>query len=651
MFACCEASEQFGIDSGNTEGVEDDILEDPHAEGVTTDMDCEQYKKCCCDDGGGGDIPFNPDDPDPGPDPKVIGYNGVWLFTPYNSSSSEDEKEDDESHAEHPEDDMLCFDEEGMEIPCIDDDDDPSKVEPEEEVNIEDIDTGPCYDEAGNEIPCDEPEICFDDAGDEVPCPEPDIENPVELDEERPCKKPRPDGSCECYVGDPNCDSDHEDYIRPPIGGGYNPDNDTKPPIGGGYDPDNDPPTNPPDTDPPDNPPTDPPTDPPEDDPPTNPPEDDPPTNPPEDDPPTNPPTNPPTDPPTNPTPDPLEEGLPNKSCEEELFDIINKYRIEKGLPVLAWDERLYTAAHMLARENDSTGNGGNHFADGDVYTRARLAGFDNPTVVAENAWYSADFTCGTEGAPKEALTAWMASPDHNENLLRDFNVGTVAWVGGAPVFLTGNTDIQTEYTLSSPATLTAQPSASELLGVKSKIDGKRICYIIDKSGSIEGLAWAVVRFELMRSIRGLAANTLFTVLLFSDYTEPIYELGTYTNKSSSGYVEKWLSLHTPQGGTDPLEVIQYVFRGIGTGFSVLAPKPDVVFLFTDGVYPDYNIRRRQLTRLNNELANPISVNPITLQGNQPVDDGMRASLHQMAKDNNGNSGVPDISDYQNLGS
>ena len=96
--------------------------------------------------------------------------------------------------------------------------------------------------------------------------------------------------------------------------------------------------------------------------------------------------------------------------AEQYLFSAANAERVQRGLPLLKWDETLHRAARrhageMAARESISHQYPG----EADLANRGHDAGA-RFTVISENvaeAW----------SAP-EIHDAWMKSPDHRANLL-----------------------------------------------------------------------------------------------------------------------------------------------------------------------------------------------------------------------------------------
>lgn len=102
-------------------------------------------------------------------------------------------------------------------------------------------------------------------------------------------------------------------------------------------------------------------------------------------------------------------------SAEREAFDLINKKRSDAGLEPLAWNEQLAA----LAREHSDDMAQFKYFShkgtDGTmVDARADKLGIMNWSAIGENI----AFNRGYSDAPSFAVTCWMDSPGHRQNIL-----------------------------------------------------------------------------------------------------------------------------------------------------------------------------------------------------------------------------------------
>ena len=624
VLSCCEASEQFGIDNGNLDGIEDDVMEDPAAEGITTDMDCEQYKKCCCDeDDEGAVVPLVPDDPTQAPDPQVLGYSdGFWIFAPAPMSSDSEEEEEDDDLAEHPEDDP-CLDENGN---VCEDEDDPSNVEEQEgPIDPGDIDPDACYDEAGEIIPCEEPEDGPIGGGEDVDSQEP------------PCKRQRPDGTCECLVGDPGCDSDAENYIE---------QDDEQPDDNEDEQPDDNEDGQPDDNEdgqPDDN-------------------EDGQPDGGYEDEDPNIEGTQyhwtseggwidstcrdlegnvVPCDDPacvsgrcTTPTPEeeaseepeeeegvpaqdqevpvvpgvPPEEvidpggGIEDGSCEQILLNLINTRRVALGQPALIYSRTLWNAAKFLAEDMAETGVA-SHFdstytaalGDRAHIARAQAHGWpaDNNMLV-ENVHYIPN------GTAAQAFEGWMNSPLHRDNIegvgqyKQGYNRGAVICHDGAFVFIAGKKFFDEPDEPEEPdenvedieilETVPLDEGEVSFMDIKDETEddgnGGKTCIVADCSFSMIGARWNRVKAEIVRTVASLPPGGKVKIFLFQG---DFYNLPNTTYPNSLAWLSSgettgltsWLQTRNACGGTFPKLALRRAFRN----------NPSVIYLLSDGEF------------------------------------------------------------------
>lgn len=111
-------------------------------------------------------------------------------------------------------------------------------------------------------------------------------------------------------------------------------------------------------------------------------------------------------------------------------------------------------------------------------------------------------------------------------------------------------------------------------MGVEGR--GKRVVYVIDRSGSMNGDRLSNTRYELKRSIRALPADGEFFVIFFDQRALPMPAPGLVpaTGANKDRY-SKWIDQQTAGGGTDPTEAL----------LQALALGPDSIYLMSDGVF------------------------------------------------------------------
>jgi len=113
-----------------------------------------------------------------------------------------------------------------------------------------------------------------------------------------------------------------------------------------------------------------------------------------------------------------------------------------------------------------------------------------------------------------------------------------------------------------------------------SKSGSRRICFLVDCSGSMQGL-WGTVKAELIRSIDSLLADQYFSVVFFGDngivqFTDSRLVRASATNKEKAmGFVQS----AKPGGQTN-------AFAGFNAAVKIrdaYSAGPDVIFFLTDG--------------------------------------------------------------------
>lgn len=97
------------------------------------------------------------------------------------------------------------------------------------------------------------------------------------------------------------------------------------------------------------------------------------------------------------------------------LFEMVNQVRIDNGLQPLEWDDHLYITAAIRAEE--ATRHWSHTRPDGSKWSTASDSGDLKGENLAKG--YGID----------DVTDAWMASPTHKENILREeFRIGAIAY-------------------------------------------------------------------------------------------------------------------------------------------------------------------------------------------------------------------------------
>jgi uncharacterized protein YkwD len=123
-------------------------------------------------------------------------------------------------------------------------------------------------------------------------------------------------------------------------------------------------------------------------------------------------------------------ERDPLRRAVDEVGELVNQFRVERGLAPLQWNDSLMLAAQRYAEELAQRRTLSHTGVDGSTASeRAAAAGFQG--AVAEN------LASGFQD-PVAVVEAWIASPGHLRNLLIDFEylgIG-VAVDGGTPYWV-----------------------------------------------------------------------------------------------------------------------------------------------------------------------------------------------------------------------
>ena len=107
---------------------------------------------------------------------------------------------------------------------------------------------------------------------------------------------------------------------------------------------------------------------------------------------------------------------------------------------------------------------------------------------------------------------------------------------------------------------------------------GKRICFIVDMSGSMAGPKFDRLKQELAQSIQGFDETQLFSVVFFDGSARTIDQTWMETKRDSARALQL-IAQQGTGGGTDPSTAFEFAFRN-------LSPLPDCIYFMTDGQIP-----------------------------------------------------------------
>ncbi len=124
---------------------------------------------------------------------------------------------------------------------------------------------------------------------------------------------------------------------------------------------------------------------------------------------------------------------------------------------------------------------------------------------------------------------------------------------------------------------------------------GDVVVYLIDRSGSMISTFGFVIP-ELLRSINRLNEKQKFQIILFAKTNPKTFlrtpVLATAANKKKA---KEFLSRQIPEGETNPVPAIRLAFAQMQASHA----RDRVVFLLTDGSFPDNQMVIRSLRKLN----------------------------------------------------
>lgn len=161
-------------------------------------------------------------------------------------------------------------------------------------------------------------------------------------------------------------------------------------------------------------------------------------------------------------------------------------------------------------------------------------------------------------------------------------------------------------------------------LGPSGASRPRSVAYLCDASGSMLPKFDALKR-ELAKAIQGLQPVQSFSVHFFSDTREfslgPQLLMATPANKL---HALNFLETIAPRGSTDPIPALERAFQ----------QKPQLIFLLTDGDFPDNAAVLNRIRQLNRD--SPVRINTIAFVGDGDSDTAFIALLEQIAHENSG---------------
>ncbi|MEO1857404.1 MAG: VWA domain-containing protein [Rubritalea sp.] len=156
--------------------------------------------------------------------------------------------------------------------------------------------------------------------------------------------------------------------------------------------------------------------------------------------------------------------------------------------------------------------------------------------------------------------------------------------------------------------------------------EGDSIAFVLDFSGSMDGIRVSILKKELIRSLKDLNSEVLYSVIIFSDQG---WFLG---NKKS------WIKANT-DNVNETVELLSSQHVGGGTEWSTgmnlafsLNPSPEVIYFMTDGATNSDVVHEIDtITQQNQSKFSPARIHTTAL-----VYEGMHQYLINLASKNGG---------------
>lgn len=175
------------------------------------------------------------------------------------------------------------------------------------------------------------------------------------------------------------------------------------------------------------------------------------------------------------------------------------------------------------------------------------------------------------------------------------------------------------------PTTATLQGSAASAVAGKIKVadietEAARVFFAIDGSGSMME-AFARVRIEIQRVIKEMPPTMCFNIVVFADDGSKLFKQGyVFADDKGKRDAEEYLNRVGPHGSSDPVPAFRTVF----------AASPDVVFVLTDGDFPNSRQLLEEISKSN--AVKKVRINTIATMRSDDYDKLLR----QIAEENGG---------------
>lgn len=164
---------------------------------------------------------------------------------------------------------------------------------------------------------------------------------------------------------------------------------------------------------------------------------------------------------------------------------------------------------------------------------------------------------------------------------------------------------------------------------------GKRFAYIVDHSGSMNGLLssgemtrWELTQVELIRSVHALTGGAEYSIVLYSTNAEPLFGSpawvkATGANKASTGVA---VMSESANGDTRPEEAFAMIYG--------LEPRADAIYFMTDGEFKAEVVGL--ISQLNRRRRIPVHCILFGEIGNPTAQQRVESMMRNIAKNTGG---------------
>ena len=166
-------------------------------------------------------------------------------------------------------------------------------------------------------------------------------------------------------------------------------------------------------------------------------------------------------------------------------------------------------------------------------------------------------------------------------------------------------------------------------LGLKGPVFGnsgnaKKIAFVCDASGSMLQKFDALKR-ELSKTVSQLRPSQSFSVIFFQEQSCKALDQNLLIAKpDTKRQADQFLGTIVPRADTNPLPALELAFK----------QKPDLIYLLTDGDFPDNNAVLKLIQQLDKD--GKVKINTIAFVNEKDKDTDFMAILQKIAKDTGG---------------